>query len=294
MLKSAFHISLWLLLIGCAKDSSSAKPDIKNPSPTENYTFLPSEVRPLSSISCFAGAYYRKVVSSRDKWIGISGVVTLPAIKFDESRSNLAKPKQYLDNPSIYMGGNMGGQETDIGLTWEVIRNEEGTISQERLAFRPFLRRTAHASGQPSLYVNAPAQASYYWYPDDQVEMSLEVIGNGQLKFVVQREGKSYETVFEAAGYSFSDSGEFKRVNAIDQVSNEGKPAQKTNTSVSNSIWHKTDLIRMQNGSRIVVPMHNGRMTSMVCPQAQYISIQQSAQDKLIGAEKISIDGKGF
>ncbi|MCS2951608.1 hypothetical protein NXX54_26070 [Bacteroides sp. BFG-638] len=37
---------------------------------------------------------------------------------------NTKKPGQFLDNPSVYLGGNMGDQETDFGLAWEVIREK--------------------------------------------------------------------------------------------------------------------------------------------------------------------------
>ncbi|WP_206366767.1 hypothetical protein [Sphingobacterium sp. SGL-16] len=297
MFKRIINLSLVCLLLACSKgeDSKTTPEETKpNPEPTEKYTFLENEVRPASSLACFAGAYYRKVVSSKDTWIGISGEVTLPTIKFDEIRFNPAKPKQYLDNPSVYMGGSMDGQETDIGLTWEVIRHENGAVSEERVAFRPFLRRASHKSGQASLYVNAPAQKEYYWYPGEKVEMSVEVISNGVLKLSIKGAGKSYETTFEAAGYTLTGVGEFKRVNAIDQVSNEGKPAQYTEAVVSNSKWSYTNLIRRQKGERVVVPMHNGRMTSMLCPATKHFSIEQNEEEAKVGAETISISGKGF
>lgn len=93
---------------------------------------------------CFQGAYYRKAVSSKDVWLGIGGTVVLPEIIFDENRKNPAKPGQYLDNPSVYLGGNMGGQETDIGLTWEVVK-ENGVVSPGKKSFSPI-----YAAYQPS------------------------------------------------------------------------------------------------------------------------------------------------
>lgn len=255
------------------------------------YEFLPNEVKPVSQSPCFQGAYYRKAVSSKDTWLGIKGEVTLPTLNFDPDRMNPAKPKQYLDVSSIYMGGNMDGQETDIGLAWEIIRDENGNVSQERLAFRPFLRRTSHKSGQQSVYINAPAVKDYYWYPGDKVFMSVEVVQNGQLKFIVEGAGKKYETLFDCAGYTLQGTGDFKRVNAIDQVGNEGKAAQPTKTSVVNAKWSYTSLIRMQDGKKIEVPMHNGRFTSMICPDAKYFKVLQSDEDKKIGAESISIYG---
>ncbi len=58
---------------------------------------------------CFAGAYYRKAVSSFDTWTGIAGFVKLGTPQFDEKRVRAEDKNQYLDNPSVYMGGNAGG-----------------------------------------------------------------------------------------------------------------------------------------------------------------------------------------
>lgn len=267
--------------------------DDKESDSTE-WSYLEGEVLPQKTLPCFQGAYYRKAVSSTDYWIGIEGTVVLPQIQFDEDRKNPNKAKQYLDNPSIYIGGKMDGQETDIGLTWEVIRDENNNVSEERLAFRPFLRRTSHKSGQASLYTNAPAEKEFYWYPGDEVEMRIEVIEEGVLKFEIHGQGKSYETTFEAAGYGFDVKGEFKRVNAIDQVANEGKPAQATATVVSNSKWHGVNLIRQEKGETLTVPMHNGRFTSMLCPEEKFFKTEQNASDQQDGSEAITISGKGF
>src|SRR5690606_1030307 len=149
-------LGIMVLMISCAplkKNESDKRPDTKN-----NYAdFFLNEVRPDVSKPCFEGAYYRKLVSSTDNWVGIRGTVILPQIIFDDTRKNPKKPKQYLDKPSIYLGGNVDGRETDIGLSWEVIKDKQGNISEARVAFRPFLRRTSHKSGQESIFLNGPA-----------------------------------------------------------------------------------------------------------------------------------------
>ncbi|GAB1462189.1 hypothetical protein [Pedobacter sp.] len=233
------------------------------------------------------------MVSSNDVWLGIGGRVKLPKITFDPNRANPAKPGQYLDNPSVYMGGSMGGQETDIGLTWEVVR-ENGMVSAERKAFRPFLRRTSHSSGQAALYENAPAEAQYYWYPEEEVNMSVEVVANGKLKLVIEGNGKRYEKEFDAAGYRPGGVGEFKRVNAIDQVANEGKPAQATQAKAENSKWLETYLLRSYEGKTTKMPAHSGRLTDMRCPATNFFNITASADDLLKGIELININGNGY
>lgn len=177
---------------------------------------IPNEILPVAQRRCFEGAYYRKLVSSHDYWRGIEGTVILPAIVFDEDRKHPKKPGQYLDNPSIYVGGSMGNQETDIGLTWEVVREENGQISKQRKAFRPFLRRTEHASGQKAIFENAPTQKEYYWYPGEEVKMSLVLLADKKVRFVVEGAGKKFEKDFDCDGYLLNTVGEFNRVNAID------------------------------------------------------------------------------
>ncbi|MDD4819847.1 MAG: hypothetical protein PHD21_03315 [Flavobacteriales bacterium] len=214
----------------------------------------------------------------------------LPTIAFDPNRVNPAKPKQYLDNPSVYMGGTMGGQETDIGMTWEVIKDANGNVSQDRVAFRPFMRKSG-ITGDAALYANAPAEARYYWYQGEEITMSVRIEQNGYLKFVVDGAGKHYETSFQCAGYRIGAKGVFKRVNAIDQVSNEGKPAQATKTVVSGSLWKNTYLYRRVDGKDVKVPMHSRRMTDMRCPDVRYFIVSSTDEQKKIGSESITIDG---
>jgi hypothetical protein len=257
-------------------------------------TFFKNEIRPEKNKACFNGAYYRKMVSSKDYWLGIGGKVTLPTITFDPQRTHPAKPGQYLDNPSVYIGGSMGGQETDIGLTWEVVRDANGVVSADRRAFRPFLRRTSHLGGQAATYENAPAVSEYYWYPGEQVEMSVQVISDKKIKFIVEGAGKRFEREFDVDGYKSGVIGEFKRVNAIDQVANEGKPVQATQTRVENAQWSETYLFRTHEGKVIKVPAHSNRLTDMRCPSITNFSIVASQEDLRIGAEKISISGAGY
>lgn len=293
IMKNIFQLFflLCICLTACAKEDNTPDDGEENTDPIN--TFFKDEVRPPSSQSCFAGAYYRKVVSSKDIWLGIGGNVTLPKITFDENRKNPNKPGQYLDNPSVYLGGKMGGQETDIGLTWEVVK-ENGVVSKVQKAFRPFMRRTGHVSGQSSDYANAPAEEQYYWYPGDKVTISIQIIDDYKLKFIVEGEGKRFETNYECAGYKKGNKGEFKRVNAIDQVANEGKPAQSTGTKVEAAKWSESYLFRMYDEKVIKAPLHDGRFTDMRCPDIRYFDIQGTDDEKKKGGEVININGNGY
>ncbi|MDQ8005858.1 MAG: hypothetical protein REI64_13735 [Pedobacter sp.] len=255
---------------------------------------IANEILPVAQKPCFEGAYYRKLVSSHDYWRGIEGTVILPTIAFDEDRKHPKKPGQYLDNPSIYLGGSMGNQETDIGLTWEVVKEENGQVSKQRKAFRPFLRRTEHASGQLAIFENAPAQKEYYWYPGEEVKMSLVLIADKRVRFVVEGAGKKFERDFDCDGYLLSDVGEFKRVNAIDQVANEGKPVQATKTKVLNAEWKNTSLFRLVDDNIVSVPFKKARYTEMMCPAVGYFDVKASTSQAAVGAERLSISGVAF
>lgn len=287
--KTFLSFLISITLISCNNTKKKQKKTERDSDPITSS--FKEEVIPNNSKPCFDGAYYRKVVSSEDVWLGINGKVVLPNIIFDEDRINPARPEQYLDNPSVYLGGKMGGQETDIGLTWEVIRDENGNVTPDRRAFRPFLRRASYKDTQGAAYKNAPAESQYYWYPGEEVKMSIQIINDKKLKFVVEGAGKRYETEFEADGYFPNHIGEFKRVNAIDQVGNEGKPAQATKTKVENATWIETNLYRSYQGELVLAPMHNKRFTDMRCPDESYFNIVSTKEEQEKGAETITIDG---
>ncbi|HVF47848.1 MAG TPA: hypothetical protein VNA17_09810, partial [Pyrinomonadaceae bacterium] len=50
-----------------------------------------AEIPPAPSIPCFAGAYYRKTVTSFDVWTGIAGIVKLGTPRVDEDRLDPVK-----------------------------------------------------------------------------------------------------------------------------------------------------------------------------------------------------------
>jgi hypothetical protein len=275
------------ILTGCAKKENSLTL-VSDPIAT----FFPEEILPDIASPCFDGSYYRKALSSEDVWLGITGTVILPTISFDPTRINPSNSAQFLDNPSVYMGGTANGQETDIGMTWEVIIDSNGNVTADKRAFRPFMRRAAYSfTNQAAIYENAPAEAAYYWYQGDTITMSVQVTSNGNIHFIVQGEGKKYECDFPADGYQLNSPMQFKRVNAIDQVSNEGDPVKPTKTKVTGSQWLSTYLYRNYNDSIVKAPMHQNRFTDMRCPDAKYFIISTTAAQDKVGGESIVIDG---
>jgi len=282
-------VALFLLTFfsSCSESSSQAQPVPSISLEEQIKTRFYGEVLPPSSSSCFAGAYYRKAVSSKDYWLGIGGTVVLPTLTYDLTRENPNKLGTYLDNASIYLGGTSDDQETDIGMTWEVIREADGSVSKERKAFRPFMRRTSHKSGQTAVYQNAPATSNYYWYPGETISISIQVIEPKKIKFIVEGAGKKYEEIFEADGYQKEIMANYKRVNAIDQVANEGKPVQPTTAKVTGAKWLEVYLFRSANSQIVKVPMHTKRFTDMQCPAKSYFTLSTSGES----GENIDIFG---
>jgi hypothetical protein len=240
------------------------------------------EVAPAASIPCFAGAYYRKAVSSFDVWTGIAGFVKLGTPTVDENRLG-AETKQPLDNFSVYMGGNAGGKsEVDAGLTWEFTVDANGKKSERRYAFRPFWRtKTWNA---------APAQKEFYFYPGETVQMAVIVAGANKLRLIISDgKAKTFQTDFDAEGFTSNIPRQFKRVNAIDQVANEGKPAQKTSAQIVGAEWLSTLLLRGAGADAKQIPMTAEKYTDMRCPNANNIVVLET--DKAKGGEKIDIFG---
>ncbi len=244
--------------------------------------------------TAFQGALYRKVLSSRDNWLGIEVVVTLPDFIPDEGRtgenpfSDKAGDLRYLDNPSVYLGGNCR-KECDVGLTWSVGASDATCSSVDyssSIAFRPFWRYITVAGS--NIYANASwKQTEYYYYPGDTIRMSVYSASDDKLqlriellkettieKYVAKRASYNladgYSKVFTSPDFESSGAGKykmvFKRVCALDQVNNEGQPTQPTNASSVKTIFKEVYLYRNIDGVVYKVPMTERYCTGICAP----------------------------
>jgi hypothetical protein len=243
------------------------------------------EVVPSASLPCFDGAYYRKAVTSFDVWTGIAGIVKLGTPQVDESRLN-AETKQPLDNFSVYLGGNAGGNyEVDAGLTWAFTTDANGKLSERRNAWRPFWRT--------KVWNNAPNQEDYTWRPGDTVQIAVYLIAPKKLRLIVAdaapQPKKMFQVDFDAEGFAPNVMRHFKRVNAIDQFGNEGKKVQLTKAQVTGAEWLQTILLRGSGADAKQIPMDKTRFTDMRCSDEAHIVV--TATDAAKGAEKVDIFG---
>ena len=279
------------------------------------YTGEIENERAPGTLKQFDGAVYRKVLSSRDYWLGIETVVTLPEIFLDPKRTGVspydATATRYLDNPSVYLGGN-SSSESDVGLFWSIGSSfdRKRVDYSKSIAFRPFWR---WIDGSNNFMNGAWTDVEHYYYPGDKVRISLVVVKDNFLqmridlleettieKYAETRRNYNlpldYSKTFISSAFKSNGVGyartEFKRVCALDQVNNEGKPAQKTNSISQNTIWHEVYLYRMINGEVYKVPMTESRFTYCNAPKefTNAISVSHNGVDKNLGGEIVTLN----
>lgn len=272
--------------------------------------------------NCFPGAWYHKVVSSKDYWRGIVGVITLPTYTLDEARFQNGR---YLDNPSIYMGGN-AGSESDAGLSLSLAQLKNGSISTYSMVYRPFWRYITTINKDEGGYSEHNGEyavsctgnncygnwhyknTEYYYLPGDTIKMMvyspkenylqlvIDVISVSTIPEVVNlrktngwNDPKSFISPMFYSGGHGRTPAEFKRVNAIDQVANEGKPAQATAAVVENAVWKEAYLLRNISGQMYRVPFVTSRQYRLSCPSTDAFVITVTDQQTLMGGETVSI-----
>ncbi|MFA7076501.1 MAG: hypothetical protein WC152_07555, partial [Candidatus Izemoplasmatales bacterium] len=270
---------------------------------------ISNEFYPEGKQKCFAGAWYHKVMSSKDKWLGIEGLVRLGEFTPDKTRFNLDGNGRFMDNPSVYMGGN-ALEESDAGLGLNLTylskdTSEDLNLSSPKLAYRPFWRyiykETIDFKGnierinRNSWNISEPRSLCYYYFPGDLLRMKIytpiknylqlriEVVETTKIeKYASLREsynlpgGKPkdfYSPLFISEGHG-DVLAEFKRVNSIDQYGNEGYYAKDTDALVSEAIWHETYLYREINGEIMKIPFVSQRQKVMTCPSQNAFTIK--------------------
>jgi hypothetical protein len=287
---------------------------------------IENEVEKPAPQRCFGGAWYHKVLSSKDAWLGIEGVITLGEFTPDKDRFDLDGRGRYMDNPSVYMGGK-ADFESDAGLGFNTGYLDSDTskpldvYKSPKVAWRPFwryiysdaldhegnvLRRNFN-----SWNISDPKNLQYYYLPGDKIRMSvfspikdymqlrIEVLEVTTIpKYVAQRKAYHlkddrpsdfHSPIFHSRGQGASTQAEFKRVNSIDQYGNEGKVAQITHAKVSEALWHEVYLYRKINGELVKVPFTSKRRTTMTCPNPDAFTVNDEGLDETLGAERVQI-----
>lgn len=286
---------------------------------------IDNEVYP-DPANCFPGAWYYKAVSSFDYWVGIVGTITLPSFTPDPNRDSGAR---YLDNPSVYMGGN-ASFESDAGLSFSLVTlNNNTSISSYSMAYRPFWRYITKVNQDEGGYNKHDGKYSvtctnnncyanwfygdseFYYLPGDKVKMTVFSPKANYLQLMIEileisklpesillrathgwnEPANFISPLFYSANHGLSQA-EFKRVNAIDQVANEGKPAIMTYATVVNANWESTYLLRKFNQVIMRVPFIDERRFVLACPYVLAFTITKTTEQINNGGETITIKPK--
>ncbi len=285
------------------------------------------EVLPPLPPKCFMGAWYRKVVSSKDNWIGIEGTIKLGEFIPDENRfgsDGRISAKRFLDNPSIYMGG-FADSESDAGLGLNVSYtsndfSNELDHSSPKIAYRPFWRYIYSDIVEDKFNVTRKTVNSWnvcdekklenYYFPGDTIKMLvvspikdylqliIKVVEPTTIeKYVKIREKYQlkdnlpqdfYSPLFYSKGHG-NKIAEFKRVNSIDQFGNEGLVVKKTNSVVTEAEWKEVYLFRKINNKIVKIPFIKKRQSEMSCPYSNAFTITATPENLDKGGELISI-----
>lgn len=249
---------------------------------------IDNEVPPPSNYTVFKGAWYYKVVSSLDKWLGIEAIITLPEWEPDKTRyeyinNQFGKVLRYLDTPSIYLGGS-SDFETDIGFGF-FQGYIGGKIIKEKITFRPFWRTIHFKDGvEKNIYSGTKIeQTKYYYFPGDTVKINLICDKNNFLTLRIElleetslepyksiRNKNDKNEIFILRDIIAPGNGlrlsEYKRVNAIDQYHNEGKETQNTSSSATNCEWKNVYLFRLINNELRKIPFIDDRIKRIFHP----------------------------
>lgn len=193
---------------------------------------------------------------------------------------------------------------------WRYITDESEDIGTYDLANGRQYAATllSNHNGLKNIYAQYhPSFTEYYYLPGDTIKMSLyspkphfmqlkiEVLSISTLPYSIKlrQKGKlkNPETfispMFSSKGHGTDSVKTYKRVNAIDQVKNEGKVAVVSNTKILNALWHECYLYYKREGVLYKTPMNDDICVTMQCPQS--IAFIATQIEEKTGRQMISI-----
>jgi hypothetical protein len=227
------------------------------------------------------GSYYRKVVSDRGDWQGISGVITLPKPAMDAAR--FSKNGLPLDGFSIYMGGNARGEEVDAGLSWERCADK----GEMRYCWHPFVR----------VHRWIEEHTTVAWEPGDTVRMRVEMLRDGWLRLTIcdndSHPKQIFQRDFRAAQFRAGNERQFKRVDAIDQKGREGLSTLPTDATVLGAKWNDTFLLR-KHGEAVLKVAISSAVHSGIREGFANVRITSLSAQAANGGETIDLIGSSI
>lgn len=283
------------------------------------------EVEKPIAPNCFLGAYYHKVFSARDKWEGIEGTIILPEAninRFNEEGDNLDVSSIYMGGLAKYESdvglalmkvylkdGSLSPKALSFRPFWRYITDQENDASGydvENGRYYSSLNLTPNASTSNCYAQYIPSFSEYYYLPGDKVKivisypkedfmmLTVELIEKSNLEYSVNlrkennwKDPETFKSPLFSSPIGDYSKREFKRVNAIDQRSNEGKNIIPTKTTVLNAKWESVYLHRTIDGVKYLVPFNSERSATMNCPEENMFNV--SKIDNKTGATVVNI-----
>lgn len=140
-----------------------------------------------------------------------------------------------------------------------------------------------------------PSFSEYYYLPGDKLKVSLTSPKENYLILkieVIEISNHPYSIKFRkdnnlkapqdftsplisSPGHGTSMPKTYKRVNAIDQVANEGKAAIITNSIIQDAIWENCYLIYQEDGEFYKTPLNEKTSVQMSCPDKKAFLINK-------------------
>jgi hypothetical protein len=193
---------------------------------------------------------------------------------------------------------------------WRYITNEFEDIGGYDLEHQRFYASTmlSNHDGMKNIYAqHHPSFTEFYYLPGDTIKMSLsspkphfmqltiEVIEISTLPYAVQMRRRNrwkapqtfYSPLFFSKGHGTDMPKTYKRVNAIDQVKNEGRQAAMTDSEILNAQWKSCFLYYKANGTLFKTPFNNYVGVTMQCPDDKAFIV--TGIDNVTGGQMISI-----
>lgn len=271
-----------------------------------NYPFYGIEgviTLPIPFIRRYADAKkYKGILNPNSKNLDVSSIY-LGGHATDESDVGLA-----LFRGQLFNGISAGA--CVYRPFWRYITDQFEDIGGYNLDQQRFYAATMLSNHESMKNIYAqyhPSFTEFYYLPGDTIKMSLtspkphfmqltiEVMEVSTLPYSVQMRKRNrwkapktfISPLFASKGHGTDMPKTYKRVNAIDQVKNEGKQAIMTNSEILNAQWKSCFLYYKENGTLFKTPLNDDIAVTMQCPDDKAFFI--TPIDNVTGGQMISI-----
>lgn len=222
--------------------------------------------------------------------------------------------KDELDVGLALFKGELNGKMSEGSCVyrpfWRYITDEFEDVGTYDLENKRFYAASLlnNTNGIKNIYAQYhPSFTEYYYLPGDKLKMTLyspkpnfmqlkiEVLELSNMPYsIYMRKTYKYKDpqtfitpVFSSKGHGTDMIKTYKRVNAIDQVKNEGKIAIASQTKILNSLWHECYLYYKEADVLYKTPMTDENTVTMQCPEKN--AFYATKMDAKTGRQMVSI-----